>query len=179
VTKAGNAALVGLALAGAAGCASAPVATKSQFDQRANFAGYRSYMRDDTRGIRSAVVKTHLEAAVDRQLEGKGLVRKEQGGDLWVVLRPRLQREYREDPRDLPWNAGFGYGGSSSGSTMAFAKEIPVGTLVVEIVDTTNGRLVWRGTATSELDSEDAAEKNLKLLDDAMRLMFKDFPPKK
>lgn len=167
-----------LAAAGAAGCASAPLTTDAEYDRTAKFAAYRTFMRADTRGIKSPVVKSHLEAAVDRQLETKGLVKREQGADLWVVLRPRLQREYREDPRDLPWNAGWGYGGSGTGSTMAFAKEIPVGTLVVDIVDTARGKLVWRGTATSELDSEASAEKNLRLLDDAMRLMFRDFPPK-
>jgi hypothetical protein len=52
-----------------------------------------------------------------------------------------------------------------------------VGTLVVDMYDAQNKRLVWRGTSTDTLS--DKPENNEKKLDKAVDKMFKDFPPKK
>lgn len=55
----------------------------------------------------------------------------------------------------------------------------PIGTLMVDVTSTAQQRLVWRATAAREIqiDRPDAARQ--KVLEDAIREMLKNFPPKK
>ena len=53
---------------------------------------------------------------------------------------------------------------------------IPVGTLVVDIYDTSSQHLVWRGLANDQLS--DKPEKDIKKLEKAVDKMFEKFPPR-
>ena len=76
---------------------------------------------------------------------------------------------------------GYGYGyhgmggmGMATGTTTV--SEYTVGTLVVDMFDTKTKNLVFRGTATDEINKD--PKKNEKKLDKAAQKLFKDFPQK-
>jgi Domain of unknown function (DUF4136) len=54
-------------------------------------------------------------------------------------------------------------------------EQIPVGTLIVDIGDSSTKRYVWRGTATKTISGK--PDKNAKVIDDVMKKMFEKFPP--
>ena len=63
------------------------------------------------------------------------------------------------------WNAtntgGWGYrgwGGMGGGMTTATETKIPVGTLVVDLVNPKSKELVWRGTASDQISASGAEE---------------------
>ena len=58
-------------------------------------------------------------------------------------------------------------------------QQIPVGTLIVDLVDANQKELVWRGTATKTLDPGSSPEEKQKHLDEAVQKMFGNYPPKK
>lgn len=60
----------------------------------------------------------------------------------------------------------------------ARADRITVGSLVVDIVDASVSRIVWRGTASQDLDPRASAEKKDKNISKAVEKMFKNYPPK-
>ena len=49
-------------------------------------------------------------------------------------------------------------------------------TLVVELADTKNKQVVWRGSATDTVT--DNSDKNIKKLDKAVDKLFKQYPPR-
>jgi hypothetical protein len=76
---------------------------------------------------------------------------------------------------------GYGYGyhgmggmGMATGTTTV--SEYTVGTLVVDIFDTKTKNLIYRGTASDEINKD--PKKNEKKLDKAAQKLFKDFPQK-
>jgi hypothetical protein len=75
---------------------------------------------------------------------------------------------------------GYGYGYHGMGGGMATGtttvSEYLVGTLVVDIFDTKTKNLVYRGTASDEINKD--PKKNEKKLDKAAQKLFKDFPQK-
>ena len=173
----------GIAAASAlAGYAASPITVSTKADPDADFSRYRSYAWTDIREVRDPNVKKRLAAAVDRQLQTKGLVRKDESADLNVTMHPRLSKEYTVDPYDKGWDYGWGTWATSIGdlSTGAdAAKPVSVGTLIVDLVDPSTRQLVWRGIATSPFDSEASIEQRRKLLDEVMKKLFAGFPPKK
>jgi hypothetical protein len=57
--------------------------------------------------------------------------------------------------------------------------EVPVGTLIVDLVDANRKELVWRGTASDTLDPEASPEKKEKNLQEAMAKLLANYPPAK
>jgi hypothetical protein len=51
----------------------------------------------------------------------------------------------------------------------------PVGTFVVDMFDGHTKKLIWRGTSDKTLSEK--PDKNAKKLEDAVKAMFKHFPP--
>jgi hypothetical protein len=74
---------------------------------------------------------------------------------------------------------GYGYhgmGGMGMGSATTTVSEYVVGTLVVDMFDTKTKNLLFRGTASDELNKD--PKKNEKKIDKAAQKLFKDFPQK-
>jgi hypothetical protein len=116
-----------------------------------------------------------IRAAVDSQLASKGW-NKVPMGDASVAAFGST----REQPRLQTFYTGFGGGwrwrGFSDGISETTVDATPIGTLVVDIFDTTTKKLVWRGVSSEALS--DKPEKNEKKLEKAVGEMFKHFPPK-
>ncbi len=175
-------AIAAAAAAALAGYAASSITVSTKFDPDADFSRYRSYSCTDIREVRDPNVKKRLADSVDRQLQAKGLERKDEGADLKVTMHPRLSKEYTVDPYDTGWDYGWGTWNTSIGDLSTgtdAAKAVSVGTIIVDLVDPSTKQLVWRGTATSPFDSEASIEKRQKVLDDVMKKLFAEFPPKK
>ncbi|HQQ75962.1 MAG TPA: DUF4136 domain-containing protein [Thermoanaerobaculia bacterium] len=158
------------------------ITVESKADPAADFSRYKSYSWTEMKEVRSEAVKKRIMSAVDAQLQRKGFVRTDGGGDLKVAVHPSLSKEYPTNSYDPGWEYGWGtwappFGDIGTGS--ALGASIPIGTVMVDLVDASTKKLVWRGAARSPLDSEASAEKRQELVDDAMKKLFKTFPSKK
>ena len=87
--------------------------------------------------------------------------------------------------QETEWNAygtggGPRWGGWDMGGGMATAtsSKINVGTLVLDMYDSAQKKMVWTGRATKTLDSGGNQEKKQKNLNNAMKKLLKNFPPK-
>ena len=72
---------------------------------------------------------------------------------------------------------GFGYrgwGGMGGGMATATQTNIPIGTIIVDLVNPKTKEMVWRGTAQDQV-SGTGEEKGQ--VQDAMAAIFKNFPP--
>jgi hypothetical protein len=156
-----------------AGCST--LKTSVDYDRTANFSTYKTFSWRDSGEIRNSLLAKRLEAAVTTELAKKGLTQASgDDADLWVVAHPRLSRETQVTTYNSGWGYGWRYRG---GVSTAKVEQIPVGTLIVDLVDAKQKELVWRGTATDTLKPENSPEEKEMALAKAVAEMFAKYPP--
>lgn len=156
-----------------AGIAMAKVTT--DYDRDANFSKYKTFSWVREPRTKNPLMKDRIVDSVNEQLRAKGLMLVENGGSLSIAAhtatmeQKTLQSFYDGFP-GWGWNARFG------GATTVTVDTYEVGTLVVDLFDSTSKQAVWRGVATGTISGD--PEKNTKKLHDDVEDMFKKFPPK-
>ena len=146
------------------------------YDQRANFAAYRTYAWAGGPKLADDLNHARIVAAVDRQLAAKGLTQVDstRNPDVLVVYRVGLTNDLEINGYDNRW-AGPGWGGWG-GPISARVERVPVGTLVVAMIDAKTRSMVWRATGSKDLDLGASPEKWQKKIDKAVEKMFKHYP---
>ena len=150
--------------------------TSVDYDRSANFSGYKTFAWRDSGEIRNPLMAKRIEEAVTSELAKKGLTQASgEDADLWVVAHPRLSKE----TQITSYNSGWGYGWRYRGPRVSTAtvEQIPVGTLIVDLVDAKQKELVWRGTASDTLKPERTPEEREAALAKAVAEMFAKYPP--
>jgi hypothetical protein len=144
---------------------------KTDYDHHANFSQYHTYYWEKVQTT-DPLWQSRIQDAVDHQLQAKGWQRVDSGGDvaLAAVGSAHNQQEYQTFYKGM---GGWRWGGF--GETTTQVENYPVGTLVLDIYDTHNKQLIWRGIAQQSLSEK--PEKNEKKLEKAIDKMFEHFPP--
>jgi hypothetical protein len=172
--------LVILALAAAAGCST--LKTSADYAPSTDFSRYKTWNYRDDPSLKNEILAKRIESAVDSELTKKGMTRDTQNPDLWVVAHARLSKQTQIHTYDTGWGYGYGsyrWGGYGGGMSTSTVSEVPVGTLIVDLVDASKKELVWRGTASDTLNPENSPEKKEANLQAAIAKMFEAFPPAK
>ena len=74
---------------------------------------------------------------------------------------------------------GWGWGGGwAGGTTTTQVRDILIGTLVIDLADAKKGELAWRGMGVKEVDTKAKPEKRDKSINNAVKKIFKNYPPK-
>jgi hypothetical protein len=142
------------------------------YDQRANFSAYHTYAWAGGTNPADDLNHARIVAAVDRQLTAKGLspVDRTKNPDLLAVYRVGLHQDLEINGYDNRWM------GPPGGPSWARLERVPVGTLAIGIVDAKTRSLVWRGSASGDLNLNDSPEKWEKKINKAAAKMFKHYP---
>ena len=69
----------------------------------------------------------------------------------------------------------MGMGGAGMGASTTNVPTYNTGTLVLDMWDVEEHRLVWRGIASKTLSTD--PQKNAKKIDEAARKLFENYPP--
>jgi len=152
----------------------------ADYDKKATLEKYHTYSRSRVQ-TSNPLWQSRIQDAVDREPKAKGWERVENGADAVIaavgathiaaVGATHNEQEYRT------FYDGMGaWGWRGFGTATTTVQNYRVGTLVVDIYDTEDKGLIFRGTATDTLS--DKPEHNEKKLEDAVEKMFKKFPPK-
>jgi len=140
-----------------------------------DFSKYHTYKWVTIEGATypNQIVDAQIKQAVDSQLATKGLTKTDgDKADLLIGYQASVSSEKQ-------WNA-YGTGGFRWGGGMATAQQstIASGTLVLDMYDPATKQLVWTGRASKTLDPSANQDKKQKNLDNAMKKLLKNFPPK-
>jgi uncharacterized protein DUF4136 len=155
------------------------ITTSADYDRAVDFSKYKTYAWKDVDATQNALLENRIKSAVDSALAAKGLQKVSDNPDLWVVAHPRLTKETQINTYNTGWGYGWGWrGGYGGGTTTSTVSEIPVGNLVVDLVDANKKQLVWRGTASKTIDPSSTPEQKQKNVDEAVTKMFEPYPPK-
>lgn len=157
------------------GCAALVFASvKTDYSHSVDFNHYKTYSWIKV-SVEDPLWEDRISNAVDSQLTAKGWTKVDSGGDAAVAAygSTRSQKTLQT------WYDGFGGGwfwrGFGDGMATTTVQETPVGTLMVDIFDTSDKKLIWRGIATDTLSGK--PEKDENKLKKAVADMFKNFPP--
>jgi Domain of unknown function (DUF4136) len=160
----------------AAACATLSVDT--DWDRTVDFSRYHTFAIREGSRARNTFVQQRIERAVGSALVARGLRPSDDRPDLLIYTHVRVSREREIDYSTFGYGGWYGWPGWGPGRwgpTTATVREIPVGTLVVDLVDGDHKQLVWRGTASRTI--EDAADRSEEAVDRAVARLFAKFPP--
>lgn len=158
------------------GCASI---VSTDYDAGAGFADYKTWAFAPNKGDDSflSLDGARVENAIQREMQDEPLSRGEPDtADLLVSYRV----EDAEKLESSGFTYGFGLGRGNFGfglSTPPEVRQVKQGKLVVELVDRSTERVVWRGVSRRYLDERQSPEDRVELIDEVVTAMFDRYPP--
>ena len=163
------------------------VAQKTSYDyeKTANFAGFKTYAHKQGTPVGQSLIDDRIVAAIETQLAAKGLTKAASDPDVFVVYHMAFDKEKDISTYSSGYGGGYGPygwgwgGGWAGGTTTTQVRDIVVGTLVIDLADARQGKLVWRGMGVKEVNTQANPEKRDKSINSAVAKIFKNYPPKK
>jgi hypothetical protein len=117
-----------------------------------------------------------ITAAVEKELQAKGLTKVDANPDVWVVYSNSIHDQKEVIGTGYGFGPAWGWGYWGPGNVTYNTYVTKQGTLVVEIADAKDKELLWRGSATDTIS--DNSNKNINNLNKAISKMFNYYPPK-
>ena len=154
--------------------ACATLKTSVAWDEKADFSRYKTWSWKDDGSIRDPVWNRRVQSVMEDELAKRGLTRVEANPDLWVVVHARITAETRVDSYSPAWGYGYGYWAAPSVTTVY---QIPVGSMIVDLVDVKKKELVWRATANDTIRANKENEEREQRLRQVLDGLFAGYPP--
>jgi hypothetical protein len=173
-----------LAVAGATSAYAQDV--RYNFDKQADFAKFKTFKWVTIKGGKHVndLVDQQIRAAIESELATKGLVRTDaDNADLYIGYQAAVDTEKQVNTFDTGWGYGPGwygpgwYGGGGMSSSTSTTSTIYIGSIAVDMYQSSAKSLVWRGMASKTIDTKAKPEKQQKNLAKAMAKLFKNYPP--
>jgi hypothetical protein len=157
------------------------------FDKSADFSKFKTYKWVALKDAKKPndIVDKQIIAAVDSELATKGLSKVDgDTADLYVGYQAGIGQEKEFTSYNTDWGYGGGwyrggwYGGAGGMSTTTGqTSTIYVGQLALDMYDSTNHDLAWRGVVSKTLDPKAKPDKQEKNLKKAIAKLLKNYPP--
>ncbi len=127
------------------------------------------------------IVDQRITSAIDAEMMKEGLTKSETNPDLLIGYQASLSQQqqlttYSSGGPGWGYGARWGYGWGGSSISTTTSNTINNGTLVVDLMDPQQQKLVFRGIGTDTLS--DKPEKNAKKIQKAVAKIFEKYPPK-
>ncbi len=162
-----------VAAVAALGCSTLEMST--DFNPGTDFSGYRTFDFKEGSKPRDPVARRSVEYAIQTALEGRGLRYAESGGDLDIFVHFVLDTELRFETYGYDTIGWYGWGWG--GPTVTTVRAIPIGTLLIDLVDSRSKALLWRGLVKDEISTTLYPEEREKKAIGIARQLFANFPP--
>ena len=168
------------------GCSGIEVS--QDYDMAADFSNLKKFdwylaMQEKTGDLRvdNSLLDSRIRKAVDSSLAQKGYERIFQGTpDFYVGYKYAIFTKIGSER--VRTGFGFGFGGSGSFGTIGIGtgndvREYDEEMLVIDITDTINRKLLWRGTGTRQTSRHSNPEKITKEVNENVEKILAQFPP--
>jgi uncharacterized protein DUF4136 len=185
-------AMVAVCLAGAAMMGAAQKLTvDSHFDATADFPRLTTYAwlpppplttevapgAEDNPGLTQKALEPQIVASVDRELARRGLSKATDAPQLNVVFYAALK--IGTDDMQLGSYYQYTTGWATPLANATQGDQVTMyeqGSIVVDLIDRSSKKAIWRGSASSRVTEENTQEKRLARVDEAVVRMFSKFP---
>jgi len=156
------------------------------FDKGADFAKFKTYkwvFLKDAQRVNDLADK-QIKAAVDAELARKGLTKVDaESADLYIGYQAGVTQEKEFTSISSDWGYGPGwyrggwYTGGGMSTTTGQTLTIYVGQLALDMYDSANHNLVWRGLASKTIDVKAKPDKQQRNLAKAVAKLLRNYPP--
>ncbi len=154
-------------------------ASTTDYDHHVNFRAYHTFSFFKINSS-DPFFDQRIKEEMTADLQKAGMQMVPSGGDLSITAFAGRhdQKEYDTFYDGLGGGYGWrgGWRGGWGGDTTTTVRDVPIGTLLVDMYDNNTHQLVWRGRASDTFS--DNADKNTKKLDKEVDHMLNGFPPK-
>jgi uncharacterized protein DUF4136 len=146
------------------------------FDRTVTFSKYKTYAWTAGTSVGDQLNDKRIVNAIDSQLASKGLkkVTDTANPNMLVAYHASFDKEIEINATSTVW--GPLRLGVRTGS--ARTTQIVVGTLVLDMMDPATKIVIWRGTASRELDPKASPDKRDKNISRAAGKLLENYPPK-
>jgi hypothetical protein len=163
-----------LAVASLLLAACSTVEVSSDFQPGVNLKAYKTFEFERGRGGASPFLRSRVCKAVADQLEARGLKETKVEPQLVVSVKARVDTRTRYDTYTFGYGWWWGWWGL--GAANSFAHSVPVGTVLVELLDASTAEPVWQGRiADLDVSGLSGAERT-RQVEQAVAKLFGDFP---
>lgn len=158
------------------------------YDQNTDFSRFKTYKWVELKNAQNPgdLLDKQIKGAFDAQLVAKGLTKVEDdSANLYVGYQVGIGQEKEFTSYNTDWGYGTGwyrsgwYGSPGGGTTTGQTSTIYVGQLALDMYDSANHDLVWRGLGSKTIDPKAKPEKQQKNLNKTVTKMLKNYPPVK
>jgi hypothetical protein len=175
--------LLASALAGCAG-----VDVSHDYDPATDFSGYRSFdwfpggrqLTGDVE-LDSPLIDERIRAALVRTLTSRGYQKvADRMPDFFVNYHLSVRTRLSNSGMNTHYGVGIGTAGSWGGvgiSTGSRVRQYEEGTLVVDVVDASSRKLVWRGTGSRAIRRDRTPDEATRNINAVVEEILKRFPP--
>lgn len=179
-------ALVSIALFFLAASAAIAQDVRYNFDKNTDFSKFKTYkwvpLKDAAKV--NDILDKQIKDALDAELAKKGLTKTDDdSADLYIGYQAGIDTEKEFTSYNTGWGYGPGwygggwYGGGGMSTTSGQTSTIYIGQLAVDMNDSKNHSLVWRGLASKTINPKAKPEKVEKNLAKAVAKLLKNYPP--
>ncbi len=163
-------------------CVTASLAqqVKTDYDRSAAFSQFKTYSWEQV-NAQNPLWANRIKAAVNSALTSKGWTQVESGGDVSIMAMEMNETHKTLDTYYDGFGGGWGWGRRFGGLENGFGESTTtentyrVGTLVIDLYDSSSKNLIWRGSLSDVLSNK--SNKNIKNLDKGVEKLFNRFPP--
>lgn len=171
-------------------CSSVKITT--DMDESEDFASHKTYeyfgWADNSDQILNQLDKERIEKAFGVELSNRGMTYVESGGDLVVTLYIVTQQKQQTTATTTGMGGAYGYGGyygygpgygwgGGMSTTTYNTYDYTVGTLVIDIYDAAEKKLIFESIASGEIN-EKTKGRDDRIAKTAAKMMY-DYPVKK
>jgi hypothetical protein len=152
--------------------ACAPLAARYDFDAEADFSQYQNYQWQNRSHKANAItdnslLEKRIQSIANEQLSFQNLNLVESNPDFYLTYH--ISTRERIDVRDY----GYGYWRPYRYGPSTDVYQYTEGTLIIDMIDAKNNKLVWRGWTSRVVNQPSISEA---LLEKALGEIFKNFP---
>lgn len=167
------------------GCSTLQVS--QDYDNGANFSKLRTFAwqndvqpkNDDIR-LNSSLLDNRIRRAVEEALISAGFTKTtKQEADFLVAYELAVQQKIESGPSSGV-GFGFGVGGPRGGILISSGPDVrsyDQGLLLIDVLDSGNGRLLWQGKATDRMIEHSDPGQNAEKINETVKKVLAQFPP--
>ena len=162
------------------------IKVNSDYDPSADFSQMRtwSWLPDAGKSgdprLDNALIDSRIRTAVKSELDAKGYTLATSGTpDFQVAYHVSIEGKLDVD---TVYHGGGGYGragryGGGWGYAETRVREYDEGTLLIDVLQSGSGALLWRGSGVATVREESTPEKRTKRINAAVKKILERFPP--
>jgi Domain of unknown function (DUF4136) len=156
--------------------------TSYDFDKAIDFTTFKTYGLKDGTKVGDKLIDDRIVAAIEGELKAKGFT-KSDTPDVFVVYHLAFDSQKDISTYSSGYGGygayGWGWGGGwAGGTTTTQVRDILVGTMIIDIADAKKSQVAWRGMGVKEVQTQAKPEKRDKSINEAVKKIFKNYPPK-